>query len=144
MPKVSGLPPDVIAKIAAGEVVDRPASVIKELLENAIDAGATSIQMHLKDAGKDLIHIKTNACGIAKADLENLFSRHATSKIKDIDDLQTLISMGFRGEALDSVAAVSDITLRSQTANSKESWAIHLRGGKRLTLEPAAPGSHGT
>lgn len=141
---VSILPPDVIAKIAAGEVIDRPASVVKELLENALDAGATSIEVHLKDAGKELIHVKDNGHGIAKADLEKLFSRHATSKIKNIDDLQALRSMGFRGEALYSIAAVSDITVRTQKSGSKDAWAIHLRGGSRLGLEPSAPMGAGT
>src|SRR5882724_7698262 len=100
MAKVSVLPPDVIAKIAAGEVVDRPASVVKELLENALDAGATAIEIHLKDAGKEMVHIKDNGCGISRGNLERLFQRHATSKISSIDDLERLSSMGFRGEAL--------------------------------------------
>ncbi len=141
---VTILSPDVIAKIAAGEVVDRPSSVVKELLENAFDAGATSIEIHLKDAGKELIHIKDNGSGISKEDLENLFQRHATSKITSIDDLETLASMGFRGEALYSIAAVSDISINTQRVNAKEAWGIHLRGGKRLNLEPTAPFGHGT
>ncbi len=142
MPKVNILPPDVIAKIAAGEVVDRPASVIKELLENSIDAGAMAIEIHLKDAGKELIHIKDNGCGITRADIEKLFNRHATSKITAIDDLESLHSMGFRGEALYSIGAVSDVTLRSQT--DKEAWEIHMRGGQRLDLAPASPSGQGT
>ena len=141
-PKVTVLSPDVIAKIAAGEVVDRPASVIKELLENALDAGATSIEIHLKDAGKELIHIKDNGCGIGRVDLEKLFQRHATSKITSIDDLETLHSMGFRGEALYSIGAVSDVTLRTQ--KNKDAWAIQVRGGERLDLSPAAASGHGT
>src|SRR5450631_2019259 len=115
MSKVNILTPDVIAKIAAGEAVDRPASVVKELLENAIDAGATSIEIHLKDAGKEFIHIKDNGSGIARADLEKIFQRHATSKISAIEDLEKLHSMGFRGEALYSIAAVSDVTLKTQS-----------------------------
>src|SRR5271170_5551019 len=104
MSKVNILPPDVIAKIAAGEAVDRPASVVKELLENAIDAGATSIEIHLKDAGRELIHIRDNGSGIARADLEKIFQRHATSKITTIENLDHLQSLGFRGEALYSIA----------------------------------------
>jgi DNA mismatch repair protein MutL len=146
MTKVQVLAPDVIAKIAAGEVVDRPASAIKELLENSLDAGATSVEIHLKDAGKELIHIKDNGSGISKENLEKLFNRHATSKIQSMDDLEKLSSMGFRGEALYSIAAVSDVTLRSQTKSGSvpDSWSIHVRGGERLSLEPAAPSGQGT
>ncbi|MBI4308729.1 MAG: DNA mismatch repair endonuclease MutL [Candidatus Omnitrophica bacterium] len=144
MNKVHVLPPDVIAKIAAGEVVDRPASVVKELLENSIDAGAAIIEIHLKDAGKELIHIKDNGCGISRGDIERLFQRHATSKIQNIEDLEALASMGFRGEALYSIAAVADIALRSQTAGAKEAWSVHVRAGQRLDLAPAAPSGAGT
>ena len=143
MTKVNILPPDVIAKIAAGEVVDRPASVVKELLENAIDAGATSIEIHLKDAGRELIHIKDNGSGIARMDLEKIFQRHATSKISAIEDLEKLHSMGFRGEALYSIAAVSDVTLSSRMAQ-EDGWQIHLRGGARQNLEPIALAQIGT
>src|SRR6202012_3719002 len=94
------LPDSLINKIAAGEAVERPASVVKELLENSIDAGATAIEIHLKDAGKELIHIKDNGSGITHLDLQNIFQRHATSKISSIEDLESLHSMGFRGEAL--------------------------------------------
>lgn len=144
MRNIQILAPDVIAKIAAGEVVDRPASVIKELIENALDANATSIEVYLKDAGKELIHIKDNGEGISKTNLANIFNRHATSKIKNIEDLETLLSMGFRGEALYSIAAVSDVTLESQSKDSKEAWLLHVRGGKRLIQEPCAAKNHGT
>jgi DNA mismatch repair protein MutL len=143
MNKVNILPPDVIAKIAAGEAVDRPASVVKELLENAIDATATSIEIHLKDAGRELIHIKDNGSGITPSDLEKIFHRHATSKIAAIEDLEKLHSMGFRGEALYSIAAVSDVTLRSRTSN-QEGWQIHVRGGIRQNLEPMNLSQTGT
>jgi DNA mismatch repair protein MutL len=143
MNKVSILPPDVIAKIAAGEAVDRPASVVKELLENAIDAGATGIEINLKDAGRELIHIKDNGSGITHADLKNIFQRHATSKISAIEDLEKLHSMGFRGEALYSIAAVSDVTLSSRTSQ-EDGWQIHIRGGVRQNLEPAALAQTGT
>ena len=143
MTKVNILSSDVIAKIAAGEAVDRPASVVKELLENAIDAGATSIEIHLKDAGKELIHIKDNGSGIAREDLEKIFQRHATSKISAIEDLEKLHSMGFRGEALYSIAAVSDVTLTSRTSQN-DGWQIHIRGGVRQNLEPASLSQIGT
>jgi len=143
MSTVSLLAPDVIAKIAAGEAVDRPASVVKELLENAIDAGATAIEIHLKDAGKELIHIKDNGSGIGRPDLEKIFQRHATSKITNIEDLEKLHSMGFRGEALYSIGAVSDVTLRSRTAQG-EAWQIHIRGGVRQSLEPTSLAQVGT
>ena len=143
MTKVSILSPDVIAKIAAGEAVERPASVVKELLENAIDAGAMSIEIHLKDAGKEFIHIKDNGSGIAPGDLEKIFQRHATSKIAAIEDLEKLHSMGFRGEALYSIAAVSDVTLCSRVSQ-EDGWQIHIRGGIRQNLEPVALSHAGT
>ena len=143
MTKVSILSPDVIAKIAAGEAVDRPASVVKELLENAIDAGATSIEVHLKDAGKESIHIKDNGSGISHDDLEKIFQRHATSKITAIEDLEKLHSMGFRGEALYSIAAVSDVILTSR-ATENDGWQIHIRGGVRQNLQPASLANKGT
>ncbi|MCC6758970.1 MAG: ATP-binding protein, partial [Candidatus Omnitrophica bacterium] len=115
MNRVHVLSPDVISKIAAGEVIERPASVIKELIENSLDAGATTIELHLKDAGKGLIHLKDSGSGIHHEDLETIFERHSTSKIQTADDLFNIHSLGFRGEALYSVAAISDIVLRSKT-----------------------------
>src|SRR3990167_2071822 len=116
MPKVHILPADVISKIAAGEVIERPASVIKELVENALDAGADSIEVSLQEAGKTLIKIKDNGHGIERDDLERIFLRHATSKIEKADDLYDIQSLVFRGEALYSVGAFSDVTLRSRGA----------------------------
>ena len=154
MPKVNILSPDVIAKIAAGEAVDRPASVVKELLENAIDAGATSIEINLKDAGKELIHIKDNGSGIARENLEKIFQRHATSKITAIEDLEKLHSMGFRGEALYSIAAISDVTIKTKSVilspkneesqDDNTAWELHIRGGARQSLEPTSLAQNGT
>ena len=136
MSPVHVLPPDIIAKIAAGEVVDRPASVLKELLENALDAGTRSIEVQLQQAGKVYLSVKDDGAGIAADDMEQLFQRHATSKISSPEDLYRIHSLGFRGEALYSIAAVSDITLRSRTDKQDTGWEVHLRGGKKLGLRP--------
>ena len=117
MSKVNILPEEIVSKIAAGEVVERPASVVKELIENSLDAEATSIEVTLKDAGKNLIQIKDNGSGIEQDDLKKIFFRHATSKIQNSDDLYNIYSLGFRGEALYSVAAISDVILKSRTSS---------------------------
>ncbi len=138
MNSVRILPPEIVSKIAAGEVIDRPASVIKELLENAIDAGTKSVELDLQQAGKTLIRLKDTGTGITSADIEQIFHRHATSKIANIDDLFSIHSLGFRGEALYSIAAVADIILRSKAVSEDSGWEIHLRGGERLSLKPAS------
>lgn len=144
MPTIEILSDHLISKIAAGEVIERPASVIKECVENSLDAGATSIEVHLKDAGKTLMHIKDNGIGIEKNDLEKLFFRHATSKIKNEDDLTRIHSLGFRGEALYSIGAISDVTLKSKTLHQSEGWEIHVRATERISLKPAATTEQGT
>ncbi len=144
MSKVRVLPEDIVAKIAAGEVIDRPASVVKELIENSIDAGAKTIHLELKEAGKSLISIKDDGSGIERDDLETIFQRHATSKITSLEDLFDIHSLGFRGEALYSVAAVADITLRSRTAAASEGWEIHMRGGAKQDIKPCAFNDTGT
>jgi DNA mismatch repair protein MutL len=144
MPKVHILKPEIISKIAAGEVIERPASVIKELIENAIDAGADNIDIELKDAGKSLIRVKDNGHGIDQDDLETIFQRHATSKISNEDDLYAIRSLGFRGEALYSIAAVSHVTARSKTGQQDSGWSIHLRGGEHFHIRPCAFQGHGT
>ncbi|MCR4337709.1 MAG: DNA mismatch repair endonuclease MutL [Candidatus Omnitrophica bacterium] len=136
MNKVHVLPPELISKIAAGEVVERPASVIKELVENALDAKSTSIEIHLQEAGKTAIRIIDHGTGISREDLEVIFQRHATSKISSVSDLFDIHSLGFRGEALYSIAAISDVTLRSRTASDETGWEIHVRGGERKSLRP--------
>ena len=107
------LPDSVANQIAAGEVIQRPASVIKELVENAVDAGATDIRINVKDAGKTLIQIIDNGCGMSETDARMAFERHATSKIRRADDLFTLQTMGFRGEALPSICAISEVEVRT-------------------------------
>lgn len=116
------LPKNIINQIAAGEVVERPASIVKELVENSIDAGATDIQIEILDAGLTEITIKDNGSGIDKDDFENLFKRHATSKINQIEDLQALVTMGFRGEALSSIQAVSQVELVTKTKVDKTGY----------------------
>lgn len=136
--KVKVLPPEIVNKIAAGEVVERPASVVKELLENSLDAGARSINITIKQAGRSLIKIADDGNGISKDDIETVFLRHATSKISSIDDLYSIHSFGFRGEALFSIAAISDIRLRSKTKEQETGWELHLRGGSVLSSKPVA------
>lgn len=138
MAKIHVLPPDIVSKIAAGEVIERPASVVKELLENALDAGATDIEIRVADAGRSLIQVRDNGCGISRDDIEQLFHRHATSKIATQDDLYAIHSLGFRGEALYSIAAVADVVLRSRTADNDTGWEIHCRGSQRILLKPVS------
>lgn len=136
MNKVRILPAEIISKIAAGEVVERPASVVKELIENSIDARAASIEINLENSGKTLIRVKDNGDGISGDDLNTIFNRHATSKIAEPDDLYQITSLGFRGEALYSISAISDITLRTKTEEAECGWELHLRGNEKLSQKP--------
>ena len=113
------LPDSVANQIAAGEVIQRPASVIKELVENAIDAGATSIQIVLKDAGRTLIQVIDNGKGMSDTDARLAFERHSTSKISKAEDLFSLQTMGFRGEALASIAAIAQVELRTRAKGAQ-------------------------
>lgn len=118
-----------INKIAAGEVIERPASVIKEMLENSIDAGATNVTVEIRNGGISYIKITDNGKGIAQDDLEMAFERHATSKIRTADDLDTVMTMGFRGEALASIAAISSVELISKTENQENGYKVFVEGG---------------
>lgn len=138
------LPDSVANQIAAGEVIQRPASVIKELVENSIDAGATSVTIVLKDAGRTLIQVVDNGCGMSDTDARLAFERHATSKIRQADDLFALHTMGFRGEALASIAAIAQIDLRTMQKGASVGTRIVINGSKVESQEPEAcvPGSN--
>lgn len=138
MSKIIVLDELTINKIAAGEVVDRPSSIVKELVENSIDAGATEITVEIKSGGIKYIKITDNGCGFESDDLEIAFERHATSKIKQEADILNITSMGFRGEALASVAAISKVTLNSKNINEEIGNKIIVEGGKVLSFESAA------
>lgn len=138
------LPDSVANQIAAGEVIQRPASVIKELVENSIDAGATHIKIILRDAGKTLIQVVDDGCGMSDTDARLAFERHATSKIRQASDLFELHTMGFRGEALPSIAAVAQIDLRTMRADSQIGTRLELAASKFISQTPEActPGSN--
>ena len=132
MPKIYQLSPHVANLIAAGEVVERPASVVKELLENAVDAGASHITVEIRDGGMTFLRVTDNGCGMAAEDARTAFLRHATSKLRTADDLASIATMGFRGEALAAIASVSRIDLLTKTPGSLSGTSLTLESGNIL------------
>ena len=132
------LPDGVINRIAAGEVVERPASVVKELVENAIDAGAGQIDVRVADGGRALVQVSDDGHGMSQGDLPLAIARHATSKLPRDDDLSNISTLGFRGEALPSIAAVSRLEITSRQADAENAWSLSIEGGTIGTPSPAA------
>ena len=137
MSQIRILPENVANKIAAGEVVERPASVVKELLENALDANARSIRIEVESGGKRLIRITDDGSGMNRDDALLAFERHATSKLRTADDLLSIATLGFRGEALPSIAAVSRLVLETCNAEGQEGTRVEFAGGKLISVKPA-------
>src|SRR5437867_11682552 len=137
MGRIHVLPEHVANKIAAGEVVERPASVVKELLENCLDASSTPIKIQIEAGGKKLIQITDNGCGMMRDDALLAFERHATSKIKNAEDLLTVATLGFRGEALPSIASVSRLHLETRAAEEPAGTVVEINGGKIFRVEEA-------
>src|SRR5579871_6721455 len=133
MPRIQQLPPTVVSKIAAGEVIERPASVVKEFLENAVDAGSTRIDVEVDQGGTELIRVVDDGCGIVAADLPLAFASHATSKLADADDLFRIATLGFRGEALASIAEVAKLRCQSRQADAAD--------GNELTIDAGVAGA---
>lgn len=144
MPDIIRLLPDSVAnQIAAGEVIQRPASAVKELLENAIDSGASQLKLFIKDSGKALIHVIDNGCGMSETDARLCFERHATSKIKDAADLFNIRTMGFRGEALASIAAIAQVELKTKRIGDNTGTVIYIEGSEVKSQE-ACQSAEGT
>src|SRR3954447_21402315 len=137
MGKIHILSDKVANQIAAGEVVERPASVVKELLENSLDAGSTRIKINVEAGGKKLIQIIDDGCGMVRDDALLAFERHATSKIKNAEDLLTIATLGFRGEALPSIASVSRLRLETRSPEEASGTVIEINGGKIYKVEEA-------
>ena len=135
MALIKQLDQSTINKIAAGEVIERPCAVVKELVENAIDAKSSAVTIEIKDGGISFIRITDNGCGINKDDIKTAFLRHATSKITSIEDLLSVTSLGFRGEALSSIAAVSQVELITKEAGELMGTRYVIEGGKETIFE---------
>src|SRR5438045_288106 len=136
--KILLLPDNIANQIAAGEVIQRPASAVKELLENAVDAGATEIKLILQDSGKALIQVIDNGSGMSETDARMCFERHATSKIQTIEDLFHIRTMGFRGEALASIAAVAQVEMKTKKAYDETGTYLEIENSVVKKQEPVA------
>ena len=142
MPTITKLPEEVFSRIAAGEVVERPASLLKELIENSLDAGARKIDIEVIGAGKTTLRISDDGVGMDAEDVRLCLERHATSKISAFEDLNSLQTFGFRGEALYAIAAVAKVTVTSAQADSKTGWRVTSEKGKVSDgPAPAVPGT---
>ena len=130
MANIQVLDQNTINQIAAGEVIERPASVVKELLENAVDAKSTAVTVEIRDGGLSMIRVTDNGCGIPKEEIPLAFLRHATSKIRTVEDLFTVASLGFRGEALSSIASVAQVELITKTTGSMSGSRYQIEGGE--------------
>ena len=136
MPIIRQLPPGLVNKIAAGEVIERPASVVKELLENSVDAGATRIELAIDGGGIERIRISDNGCGIDPHQIGLAIASHATSKLETADDLFDVHTLGFRGEALASIAEISHLSLRTRVADSQAGAELTVHGGQPSSIVP--------
>ena len=137
MGKVKVLPEDIVNKIAAGEVIERPSSVLKELVENSLDANAKSISVDVRHGGRELIRVTDNGVGMSREDAESALQRHATSKIQSLEDISRIKSFGFRGEALPSIAAVSRFRLLSREPEASSGIEIKVAGGHIESIREA-------
>src|SRR5213596_2170927 len=137
MGRIHVLPEHVANKIAAGEVVERPASVVKELLENALDAGARRVKIQVEAGGKKLIQITDDGCGMVRDDALLAFERHATSKIKNAEDLLNIATLGFRGEALPSIGSVSRLRLETRASDQDSGTIVEIAAGKIFRVDEA-------
>ncbi len=137
MPKINILPKEVYSLIAAGEVVERPMSIVKEMVENSIDAGAKHITIEIKNGGTTYIRITDDGCGIAREDVQKVFISHATSKISTGADLDSILTLGFRGEAMSSVAAVAKVELLTKTEAENVGTRYEIAGGEELDFSAA-------
>ena len=138
MPQITLLSQETIDKIAAGEVVERPSSVVKELVENAIDARATAVTVEIKEGGTTFVRITDNGCGIEREQVPLAFLRHSTSKIKSVEDLLCIHSLGFRGEALSSIAAVSQVELITKTYSDLTGTRYVIEGSSSSSIHSSA------